>query len=107
MKKRGIVSIVLLSIITCGIYYIYCYCSFQGQLKKLTGEGYGAAGHFFATLFTCGIYAIVWAYRAGGRLEKVGCKNNETLYLILSLCGMGGIAFLLMQSEVNGLSEAQ
>lgn len=103
MKRRSLIAMVLLSIITLGFYSLYWYCSFQNQLKKETGEGFGGFGHLMATIFTLGFYAIYWSYAVGGRIEKAGGKNNGVLYLVLTLFGFGWVANLLMQDEVNKL----
>ena len=105
MKKRSIFVMILLSCVTFGIYPLYWYCSFQNQLKKETGLGYGGAGHFFVTLVTCGIYMLVWSYKVGGRLQACGGKNNAVCYLLLSLFGMFPIACLVMQADANKLPE--
>ena len=59
MKKRKIVVMILLCVITLGIYSIYWQCSFQGQLKEQTGKGFGAIGHFFMCLITFLIYLFL------------------------------------------------
>jgi len=102
MKNRSIGMMIVLYLITFGIYGIYWQCSFQNQLKQITGKGFGGAGHFFATLFTFGIYGIYWQYAAGKRLVAAGAKNDySTIYLIISLIGFGIINMFLMQDQAN------
>lgn len=104
MKKRSIGLMILLSLITFGIYPVYWQCSFQNQLKKVTGKGFGGLGHFFMTLFTFGIYGLYWQYAAGKRLASAGAKSdNAILYLVLSLFGLGFINMFVMQSQANNL----
>ena len=104
MKKRNLLTMVLLIIFTFGIYGLYWYCSFQNQIKKETGEGFGGLGHLLMTFITFGIYSLYWSYAVGGRIEKAGGKNNGILYLVLTFLGLGIVAYLLMQDEVNKLS---
>lgn len=104
MKKRNLITMVLLTLVTLGIYPLYWYCSFQNQIKKETGEGFGGFGHLIVTMFTFGIYGIYWTYAVGGRIEKLGGKNSGVLYLVLSLVGLGLVAWLLMQDEVNKIA---
>lgn len=95
---------ILLSIVTCGIYDLYWYCSFQNQLKKETGMGFTGVGHFFISIITCGIYTVFfWPHAVGKRLAALGGKNDGVLYLILSIFGLFVVACLLMQSEANKL----
>ncbi len=107
MKKRNILVMILLMIVTCGIYGIYWYCSFQNQLKKETGMGFTGVGHFFMSIVTLGIYELYWSYAVGKRLKALGGKNDGVIYLILSLFCLGGIAWLLMQNEANHLPEKE
>ena len=87
MKKRSMGFVIAMSIL-CPFYAIYWYCSFQNQLKKQTNEGFGGFGHLMATIFSFGIYGLVWSYKVGSRLEKLGCKNQSMVYLILSFLGL-------------------
>ena len=103
MKKRSIGLMILLMIVTVGIYNLYWYCSFQNQLKKQTGEGFTGVGHFFVSMFTFGIYFVIWQYLAGKRLAKLGASDNSVLYLVLVLVGLGVLNPFLMQSAANGL----
>jgi len=103
MKKRSIVMMFLLSIITFGIYPLYWYCSFQNQLKKNTGKGFGGFVHLVVTFLTFGLYYIVWNYKAGRRLAELGAQDNSTLYLVLTLIGFSWLNMFLMQSQANQL----
>ena len=104
MKKRSILVMILGFLFTFGIYPIYWYCSFQNQLKKQTGLGFGGFAHLIVTLFTFGIYGLYWSYAVGKRIEKLGGQNNGVLYLVLSIFGLGVIAWILMQAQVNELA---
>lgn len=103
MKKRSILAMILLTIITLGIYGLYWYISFQVQLKKETGDGFGGWGHFFMSLITFGIYSIYWNYAAGKRLAKLGAEDHSIIYLILALIGFSWLNALLMQHQANKL----
>ena len=104
MKHRGIGMMILLSIITLGIYTIYWQCSFQGQLKEKTGDGFGPVAHFFMCIITFGIYTIYWNFAAGKRLAKLNAGDNSILYLVLTLVGFGWINMFLMQNEANKIA---
>lgn len=106
MKKRSLVTMILLTLVTLGIYAIYWYWDFQAQLKQKTGEGFGGFSHLLVTLVTFGIYYIYWQYAAGKRLAKLGASDNSVLYLILSLLSFGWLNALLMQDQANKLTES-
>lgn len=104
MKKRSIIVMILLSIITLGIYQIYWTCSFQGQLKEKTGEGFGPLGHFVMILVTFGIYSIYWQFAAGRRLAKLGASDLSIMYLLFCFIAISFVNPFIMQSQANGLN---
>lgn len=105
MKKRSIGMMILLCLVTFGIYPIYWQCSFQNQLKENTGEGFNGIVHFFMCIFTFGIYNLYWQYAASKRLEKLGGKDNAVLYLVIALVGFGFINMFLLQNDANQLQK--
>lgn len=104
MKQRSIGMMILLTIITAGIYMVYWMIAFQVELKKKTGEGFGGLGHFLMLIFTFGIYGIYWQYIAGKRIGKAGGEDNGVLYLILSLVALGWLNPFLMQNAANKIA---
>lgn len=105
MKKRSIGMMILLTIVTCGIYSIYWNISFQSELKKTTGKGFGGGMHFVMMLITFGIYSIYWQYAAGTRLADQGAENRGIIYLIFCFIGLSWLNPFLMQVQANKLSE--
>lgn len=104
MKKRSIGVMILLSLITFGIYPVYWQCSFQNQLKKVTGKGFGGFGHFVMCLVTFGIYSLYWNYAAGKRIAAAGAKDDRSIiYIVLALVGLGFINMFLLQAQANEL----
>lgn len=103
MKKRSIGIMILLTIVTAGIYGLYWYCSFQNQLKQKTGDGFTGVGHFFMSLITFGIYSIYWQFAAGKRLAKLGATDRSVLYLVLAFL-FPIINPFLMQAQANALN---
>ena len=101
MKKRNLIVMVLLLLFTFGIYGVYWYCSFQNQLKKQTGLGFGGIMHLVVTILTFGIYGLYWTFVVGQRLEKLGGVNNGLVYFLLGLFGLEMIAWPLMQNDAN------
>ncbi len=103
MKQRSLGMMILLFLITFGIYPLYWYIMFQVELKEKTGDGFGGLGHFFVSIITFGIYPLYWQYAAGKRLAKQGAEDLSIIYLILSLIGAGIINPFLMQNQANKL----
>ena len=62
------------------------------------------------TIVTCGIYGLYWAYKQGEKIDAakanrgVASGNSGILYLILSILGLGIVAWALMQNELNQMA---
>lgn len=104
MKQRSIGMMILLSIITFGIYLVYWYIVFQAELKEKTGEGSGVLLHVLLSLVTLGIYYIYWQYAAGKRLAKQGANDLSIIYLVLTFTPASLINPFLMQSQANQIN---
>lgn len=112
VQQRSIATCIILSIITCGIYGIFWFISLTDDTRNLSQDFTGASGGtaFLYTLITCGIYGIYWAYKQGTRLDAartargLAPTNQGTVYLILSIFGLGIIGYALMQNEINKLA---
>lgn len=109
IKQRHIVTAILLSIVTCGIYGIYWFVCLNDEINTLTGDTEATSGGmaFLFSLITCGIYTWVWMYKMGNKLDDyyaskgMSSSNRGILYLILCLFGFGIVSYALMQDSVN------
>lgn len=109
MKERNIVTSIILSIVTCGIYAIYWFIVMTDDVKTAAKDTQLASGGvaLLLTLVTCGIYGIYWAYKIGELTAKAQAdrgltvKNNSVLYLVLELIGFGIIVYALVQNDLN------
>ena len=103
---------ILLSIVTCGIYAIYWFICLTNDTNTVSGDVNGTSGGvaFLLTLVTCGIYGLYWAYKQGDKIDfakrqrGVPSTNTGLLYLVLSVFGLGIVAYALMQDELNKLA---
>ena len=100
MTRRQISTIIILSIVTFGIYYLYWYCSVQNQIRYRTGMGFGGLGHILATFFSLGIYGIYWHFVITQRLAAAGAVNKGQKYGVLYLVGMA-ISFVISLATSN------
>lgn len=105
---RGLIMLILLSTITCGIYawffgwYLYRDINEVCSVKE-KDDSYMSPNFLLAVIFnvlTCGIYGIYWTYKQGNRIQNAGRRygidvdENGTTYLMWSiigvlLCGLG------------------
>ena len=119
-QDRSLLTYVLLSIITCGIYsWIFLYELAKDVNTLCQGDGEETAGLLkllLLTLITCGIYAFIWYYKLGNRLcanaPRYGLTFQENGTTILMwqlfgsmLCGIGPfIAWNIIIKNTNALA---
>ena len=82
IKKRGLAGLILLSIVTFGIYGLYwTYHLVKDVNVMCEGDGKKTSGLLKIILFgmiTFGIYTLVWLYMLGDRLQDNAPKYNLT-----------------------------
>lgn len=103
-EDRGLLSYILLSLITCGIYsYYFIYKMAYDVNIACEGDGEKTSGlvaFILLSMITCGIYAWFWYYALGNRLAAnaprygMNFQENGTtvlLWLLFGslLCGIG------------------
>lgn len=111
VKKREIVTCVLLSLITCGIYGIVWFINLTDDVSYLSEDTeFSGAKSFLFTIITCGIYGFFWSYRLGKDIYKAQIKHNlhetdnSTLFIILQLFGLGLVTYCLAQNDINEMA---
>ncbi len=111
IKRRSIVTAILLSIITCGIYSIYWFVVLTNEMNKASGKAGDTSGGiaFLLSLVTCGIYSYIWAYKMGEKRDIVAGENGSShiIYLVLSLFGFGIVVYALAQDALNKAIDSQ
>lgn len=109
IKPRSLVTAILLSIITCGIYSIYWFVSLTNEMNKASGRANDTSGGaaFLFGLVTCGIYYYFWSYQMGEKRDIVAKESGSSniLYLVLSLFGFGIVVYCLAQHALNNAVE--
>lgn len=105
MKIRSVVSVILLSIFTCGIYSIYWTYVMAEDLNQKEPKD-PLMNYILAILLgfvTCGIYTIYWMYKFYKKLDSVTGENNCVLNLILTLLFSSIVGSAIAQSSVNNM----
>ena len=106
IKTRSIGLIIVFSIITLGIYFLYWFVVLTNETNRLAGEKYGTDG-FVALLLdiiTLGIYGLFWSYKLGEKTDIINNTPNsgsKALFLILSFIGFGWVGMFIAQDAVN------
>ena len=105
IKERNIVIAIILSLITCGIYFIYWMIKVNDEVLELSGKK-GSSGLvvFILHLVTFGIYGFYWAYKMGECVDKMKDVQNgytSILYLVLAILGLNVVDVALIQDAIN------
>lgn len=119
---RGLLSFILLTIITCGIYGFYFIYKMAADVNiACEGDGEETSGivaYILLSIITCNIYQFVWSYKLGNRLasnanryELSFQENGTSVLLWMSfgslLCGIGPlIAFNILIKNTNQICNA-
>lgn len=112
VNNKSIVTAVILTIVTCGIYGIIWFINLVDDVNRVCQDDNQQSGGtvFLLTLVTCGIYGIIWFYQCGKRMHEAGKKygmeinDNSVMYLVLNLVGFSIVNYCLVQSDLNRFS---
>lgn len=114
-KERDIITCIIFSIFTLGIYAIYWVYQMTEEANALSDDELGCAGGGLAIVYmivTLGIYAWYWAYKMGDRLHLARVKRgvpcsttNGPIYLVLSIIQLDIIGIVFMQWELNKIAK--
>jgi len=98
-REPGLV--LLLSLLTCGIYYIYWVYKVSGEVQDFLGEpDTPPVVELLLTALTCGLYLFYWDWKMAEKIATMQARvglpstNNALLYLVLNLLGAGPIGGL-------------
>ena len=103
MTKRSIVTVIILSLVTCGIYTIYwTYVSAQ-ELNNKESEN-PLTNYIIAILLsviTCGIYGIYWWFKFYKKVDSVTGEENFLVNFILMFLGLSLVSMAISQNAFN------
>ena len=120
--NRGLLKLILLSIVTCGIYPLVLYSAISSDINTIASRYDGKKTMhyclliFVVTPLTCGIASLVWIHRIsnriGNELKRRGINYHFSagtfwLWSVLgSLIGIGPLVYThKMLKAMNKLSE--
>ncbi|QSX06463.1 DUF4234 domain-containing protein [Sedimentibacter sp. zth1] len=109
LESKDVAVCILLSLVTFGIYFIIWLYSIIKKIKLLNKDQTDCLGELLLCIFVP-FYFVYWFYIRAKELSNVAAKqniqikDNGTLYLILTLFGLGIISCSLMQNDLNVIS---
>jgi hypothetical protein len=107
IEKRNIVTEVVLTIITCGIYSWFWSYKIWSSLYRATGKPDTAGTDVLLSLITCGIYYIYMMYKTGKLQDEayvmngLGQKDESLLFVILAVLSLSIVVNCIAQSNIN------
>ena len=109
IMNRNIVTCIILSLVTCGIYGLYWYFCIINDLNTAseTPDDASAGMVLLLSIVTCGIYGWIWLYKAGEKVDKIRQRNGEQpsdssiVYILLAVFGLSIVDYALIQTELN------
>jgi len=117
--KKGLVRspllVLLFGYISCGIYNFYWIFKTSQETQEYleNTSATSPAVELLLCIFTCGIYYIYWNYKYAKVVaechKKAGLpvEDNSVLCLILSICCLGVVSALILQTSLNKVWEAK
>lgn len=109
IQNRNIVTCIILTLVTCGIYGLYWYfCIIQDLNTVSEAKDSQTPGMILLlTIVTCGIYGWIWFYNAGERVDTIKVRNGESasnynlIFILLAIFGLSIVNYALIQTELN------
>ena len=105
ITTRSIVTAIILSLVTCGIYSIYWFIMLTNEMNQASDKTSDTSGGvcFLLSLVTCGIYGFYWAYKMGEKRDIIANEkaSSNVIYLVLALFGFSIVVNALLQDSLN------
>ncbi len=108
IKQRNIVTCILLSIITCGIYGIYWVIMLAREAVSVKDPADNGLLEIVLMLFLpfLGIFLVEKKFAEGCAAKGVAHSDNSVLYLVLGLLGLGIVGLCMLQNDLNKMATA-
>lgn len=114
VKIRSILTCILLTIFSCGLYGILWFGNLNDEANYLSEERSPTSGGiaFLLCILTCGIYYFYWEYKQGEKIDRAYILRNqippkhELLFIVLTFVPYAGglITYSIMQNDINNIA---
>lgn len=107
MKQRNIVTAIILTIVTCGIYGIYWAICLAREAVAVKDPADSAVLEIVLCLFLpfLGFFLAEKKFAEGCAAQGIPHNDNSVLYLILGLFGLGIVNYCMMQNDLNKIAQ--
>jgi len=111
MEQKSLVGCIILSIITCGIYYIYWLYTIMRKIKILDDEPDISVALEMILYIFIPFYAWYWWYTRAGKLARAAnekgydfVKNYDVLFLVFAIIALSIVNTAIVQDEFNTIA---
>lgn len=106
IKQRNIVTCILLSLVTCGIYGIYWIIMVAREAVSVKDTADNGLLEIILMLFLpfLGMFLAEKKLAEGCAARGVAHSDNSILYLVLGLLGLGIVGLCMMQNDLNKMA---
>lgn len=106
IKSRNVVTALILSLVTCGIYGIYWGICLAREAVSVKDPSDSAMVEIILILFLpfVGFFMAEKKLAEGCAARGIEHKDNSVLYLVLGLVGLGIVDFCMLQSDLNKIA---
>jgi len=108
MKKRSIVAVLLLTFITCGIYFFFWMYLTRDEIKTYLNDASIEPGLEVLLSILCFPYIYYWLYKCSKDIVRAEIKagvampaDNTLLNIVLAAFSLLPISMLIIQSQLN------
>lgn len=108
--KRSPALVIILSIVTCGIYYWYWIYCVSNEIKVFLDDPDINPGlEVLLSIVTCGIYTFYWYYKMNQKMVIMGQRadmlvtDNSVVCIILAVLGLSIVSMAIMQNQLNDI----
>lgn len=114
LQSKNIVTCIILSFVTCGIYGLYWLYCLVSDINAISDDPNAMSPVLviILSIVTCGLYFLYWVYKAGSLLDQKMIETGRTaesrsiLYVVLALFCLAIVTYALMQDTINQLAES-
>ena len=106
IKQRKLVTCILLSLITCGIYSIYWVIMLAKEAVSVKDPADNAVLEIVLMLFLpfLGIFLTEKKFAEGCAARGTAHSDNSVIYLVLGIFGLGIIGICMLQNDLNKIA---
>ena len=108
IKERNIVTAIILTVVTCGLYGIYWVICMAREAVSVKDPADSGVLEIVLMLFLpfLGFFMSEKKLAEGCAAKGIPHQDNSVLYLILGLVGLGIVNFCMLQNDLNKIAAA-